>query len=309
MALPRMRFEALLRPFEELREQGMIQHEIQTNATLITSGWCDLFARYGIGVGVSVDGPAVANINRRDWIGRPAFDRVMRGIGHLRDAGIEFTAICVVSPETIENTDSIADFFETLGCDSVGFNIEEREGDNGDRPQVTYDTARAFWARLIQRRRNGSHLRVRDIDRLFRYLGMVRAGRKATWAASKYDPIPTIAHNGDTVILSPELSGVSAPEYGNFVIGNVLREPLPVMLGRAHKVRYVQEFTTALNMCREGCPLFSFCLGAQAGNRYFECGTFAVAETNYCRNTRQALVMALADVAQEGDESDRIRQT
>ncbi|WP_079046139.1 radical SAM protein [Carbonactinospora thermoautotrophica] len=145
LALPRVRFEALLRPFEELREQGMIQHEIQTNATFITSGWCDLFARYGIEVGVSIDGPAVANINRRDWMGRPA--------------------------------------------------------------------------------------------------------------------------------------------------------------------RYVQEFTTALNMCREGCPLFSFCLGAQAGNRYFECGTFAVAETNYCRNTRKALVMALADVAQEGDESDRIRQT
>jgi uncharacterized protein len=34
--------------------------------------------------------------------------------------------------------------------------------------------------------------------------------------------------------------------------------------------------------------------GAQAGNRYFEHGTFTATETAYCRNTRQALVRAAA---------------
>jgi len=67
------------------------------------------------------------------------------------------------------------------------------------------------------------------------------------------------------------------------------------MICTAGRLRYVREFTAALHACAASCPFYDFCRGAQAGNRFFEHGTFTTTETHYCRTTRQALVRAAAD--------------
>jgi uncharacterized protein len=67
------------------------------------------------------------------------------------------------------------------------------------------------------------------------------------------------------------------------------------MISDAHRLKYVAEFEVALQACASDCEFYSFCGGAQAGNRYFEHGSFAISETAYCRNTRQNLVRAAAD--------------
>lgn len=116
----------------------------------------------------------------------------------------------------------------------------------------------------------------------------MRGGEAA--ASLPYDPIPTIAHNGDTVILSPELLGIRSADYSDFLIGNMLHESLPTMIGKAHTLRQVAEFESALRSCAATCEFWQFCSGAQAGNRFFELGTFDATETAYCRNSKQALV-------------------
>jgi uncharacterized protein len=57
----------------------------------------------------------------------------------------------------------------------------------------------------------------------------------------------------------------------------------------------LREFSAVVHACATSCGFFDFCRGAEAGNRYFEHGIFTVAETHYCRTTRQALVPAAAD--------------
>jgi uncharacterized protein len=109
------------------------------------------------------------------------------------------------------------------------------------------------------------------------------------------DPVPTVAYNGDVVVLSPELLGVADPGYSHFLAGNVLTASLPHVVARLGELRYVAEFEEGVQACAASCGFFDFCQGAQAGNRYFEHGTFAATETAYCRNTRQALVQAAAD--------------
>ncbi|MGW5689130.1 radical SAM protein [Nonomuraea sp. NPDC003754] len=103
LALGRSKFTALLAPFEDLRHAGRIQHSVQTNATLIDNEWCDLFARYQVSVGVSIDGPAALNARRVDLRGRPAFDRIVRGIRRLHDYGIRFSLIAVVGPRALNS--------------------------------------------------------------------------------------------------------------------------------------------------------------------------------------------------------------
>jgi uncharacterized protein len=172
----------------------------------------------------------------------------------------------------------------------VGFNIEEQEG--ADRAPVPEEDAYRFWQQLIERRVGGSPLRIRDLDRLADYLAATRAGHVDH---APYEPIPTVSWDGQVVLLSPELLGITDPRYGDFIAGNILHQPLTDMLARAGDLRYVTEFVTALSGCADHCAFYDFCRGAQAGNRYFEHATFNVRETTYCRTTRQALVRAAAD--------------
>ncbi|HCT75897.1 MAG TPA: radical SAM protein, partial [Micromonosporaceae bacterium] len=85
-------------------------------------------------------------------------------------------------------------------------------------------------------------------------------------ADARHDLIPTVGWNGDVVVLSPELLGVRDDRYQNFVAGNVLVDPLPVILDRAAALAYVQEFTIGLERCKATCEFFAYCQGAHAGN-------------------------------------------
>ena len=107
------------------------------------------------------------------------------------------------------------DFFEELGCTSVGFNIEEQEGINQERQAVTEHQAEMFWRQLMKRRLRGSPLRVRELDRPFQYLAQRRTNQPDD-LSKKFDPIPTVAYNGDTVILSPELLGMQSAKHHDF---------------------------------------------------------------------------------------------
>ncbi|MCY1144118.1 radical SAM protein [Actinoplanes sp. Pm04-4] len=285
----------LLAPFELLRAAGRVRHVVQTNATLITPAWIDLLRKYQVQVGVSLDGPEPLNATRVDRAGRSSHARTLAGIDQLKTAHIAFSAICVITTDTIAHPDQLIQYFANLGCVSVGFNIEELEGLNAHRPQVTTAQAEQFWARLWQLRSTYPRLHIRDLDRLRSWLTYATGGGKD--AAGAYDPIPTVAATGQVVVLSPELLGVTAPRYDDFIIGNILTESLPAMMARLPRVGYVHEFDTGLRRCAARCEFWSFCRGAQAGNRFFEHGRFDTTETNYCRTAYQAVARsALAHV-------------
>jgi uncharacterized protein len=103
------------------------------------------------------------------------------------------------------------------------------------------------------------------------------------------------------VVLSPELLGVRAAEYGDFVVGNVTTKPLPDILRHVMNARYVEEFATGVTRCLAECEFFAYCQGAHAGNRFFEHGRFSATETEHCRASYQAPVLALASLTERSD--------
>ncbi|WP_306368609.1 cyclophane-forming radical SAM peptide maturase AmcB [Nocardiopsis sp. CC223A] len=291
----RAHFRDLVEAFEPLRLRGRVRHSVQTNATLIDDAWCDLFTDYGFRVGVSIDGPATANLSRVDWADTPVFARIMRGIDRLRSHRIEFSAICVVTAHTITRPDALLDFFEGLGAKSVGFNIEELEGANSTRQDIAPHLVRRFWKTMFDRVDNGMTLRIREAERLLGYLADIRQGRANTWDQALIDPIPTVGTNGDVVALSPELLGVKDEDHRDFIVGNVLHDDLASILTRAPNASYVRQHLEGVRQCRRSCEFFAFCQGGQASNKYFETGSFTTTETAYCRNAKQELVRALGE--------------
>jgi uncharacterized protein len=69
-------------------------HTIQTNGTLLDAEWAEFFKDNDYLVGISIDGPRdIHDAYRVTKGGRGSFEKVMRGLGHLRDAGVEFNAL------------------------------------------------------------------------------------------------------------------------------------------------------------------------------------------------------------------------
>ena len=65
--------------------QDLVQQSLQTNGITLNDAWCECFARNGIHVGVSVDGPAfLHDVHRRTRSGKPSHGATMRGIRALQ---------------------------------------------------------------------------------------------------------------------------------------------------------------------------------------------------------------------------------
>lgn len=59
---------------------------IQTNGVLLDERWCDLFGRYGVMIGVSLDGDRAANDRHRRFAdGRSSYEQVSRALALLRE--------------------------------------------------------------------------------------------------------------------------------------------------------------------------------------------------------------------------------
>jgi uncharacterized protein len=292
LATGRDHLAALLAPFD-----ASVEHHIQTNATLIDEAWCDFFTEHRIRVSVSIDGPEQRNGDRVNRAGRPAYDRILQGIDALRRHGIPFSALCVVGRPEPGLATELYDYFLDLGCDVLGINVEELEGVNTRANCHPAEAVTAFWAELVGAWRRAPRIHLREIEWSLRYVGAVLDGTADEVLPRRLDPIPTVAHDGSVVLLSPELAGFSDPRYGDFTSGNVLVTPMDEILAGAIGTPWIREFLDGVEACRSTCAYFGFCGGAHAANRYFERGRFDVTATDHCRNSKIRLLEGVLDHA------------
>ena len=297
LAAGREHLAALLEPFDPA-----VEHHVQTNATLIDDAWCAFFAEHRVRLSVSVDGPEARNGDRVNLAGRPAYDRIMRGIDALRRHGLPFSALCVVGDPRPGLAAELYDYFLDLGCDVLGINVEELEGVNTRDNRHPAEAVTAFWSELVSAWRRDPRVHLREIEWSLRYLGAVLDGTADQVLPRRLDPIPTVAHDGSVVLLSPELAGFHDPRYGDFTSGNVLAPPLSEILAAeagGTGTPWIREFLAGVEACRATCPYFGFCGGAHAANRYFEHGRFDGTVTDHCRNSKIRLLEGVLDHARD----------
>lgn len=103
--------------FEKKYGEGKkINNTIQTNGILLDEAWAHYFRENDFLVGISIDGPReIHDRYRKDRGGAPTFDKVMRGIGLLRDAGVEFNTMSTVNKASEGKGLEVYRFLKSLG--------------------------------------------------------------------------------------------------------------------------------------------------------------------------------------------------
>ena len=126
--------QALDKAEQYRRPDQVLEHTIQTNGTLLTDEWCELFAAHGFLVGISIDGPpALHDTYRVDKRGNPTFAKVRRGLELLRAHEVDFNVLCTVNAANQDHGLEVYRYFrDELGARYIQFiPIVERDNETG----------------------------------------------------------------------------------------------------------------------------------------------------------------------------------
>ncbi len=99
-----------------------VTYAVQTNGTLLTEQYCQLFALHNVLVGVSIDGRSqLHNMHRLDNNGKGTYNAVMHGVKLLQKYDVQFNALVVVTKASSRCAKSIYNFFKSQGIDYLQF--------------------------------------------------------------------------------------------------------------------------------------------------------------------------------------------
>jgi uncharacterized protein len=292
-------FEQLIDACAPLQKATQVQHCVQTNAMLINARFCEVFRTRHVRIGVSIDGPRDLHDKFRvSRAGKGTFDAVMSGIDTLREFGIGFDVICVLTAHSLRRAEELYEFFAGLGASTVGFNVDEVEGINCSTSMDSdgfFEGLSGFWDTMLRIHFKRRSFRLREVDTL---LETLRYGEPGTSGHQLLDPfsIVTVAVNGSIGTFSPELLGQRSLRFGDFSIGNILSDSMAAIAVGPRFMRMQTEIEAGIRRCSQSCSYFDLCGGGAPSNKIAEHGTFDVAETKYCRATKMVLVDSLIKV-------------
>jgi uncharacterized protein len=272
-----------------------IRNNIQTNATLITDKWCEFFKERDIKISVSIDGPEfIHDRNRVNRKGEGTFNRVMKGIETLKNHGIPFSVISVVSDFTLDYVDEYYHFFKQLNTKSLGINIEEIENANKDSTLFSNDGGSERFKTFINRLMElyyseDNEFQIREFGQLESFLITDNKFLEGFGQQTVPYKIIGVDATGKFSTFSPELLNAPSKNYGDFIIGNVYTDNFLDVLDSDKFNRIYSDILKGITMCKQSCKYFSVCGGGTPSNKYTEKGTFVTTETNFCKFKFQSI--------------------
>ena len=282
-----------------LQEQGVvIEQHLQTNATLINEDWCDCFVRNRIVVGVSVDGPEdIHDSHRRFRNGKGSYAQTMRGIRTLRERGIDFHAIAVLTADALEQPERMYAFFRDEGIYQLGFNVEEQEGVHTSssmqgllKEKLYRDFLSRFWA---CNEKDGFPIQVREFDQV---MGMIAGGQRLLQnEMNRPYAILSVDAKGNFSTFDPELLSVETERYGLFNLGNIRDVSLMEATRTEPFQKLLRDMSSGMKRCKQECEYYGFCGGGTGSNKYWEHGSLDATETCACRFSSQIPVDVLLE--------------
>lgn len=293
LVLPPQYYEEAIVAIDEILGNAVeVTHSFQTNATLITEEWCNLAIKHKIRLGVSVDGPAELHDRyRKTRRGTGTHATVLAGMEMLRQHGIRFHAIAVVTDATLAKPDEFFDFFLEQGVEDIGCNFDEAEGPHASSSLSGNEKLHeAFLTRMLQRTIEAQgKVRVRELANAFSAIAQDPPSFK--WHGLQWPKntqiapfaMISVACNGDFCTFSPELLGQKSTEFGDFILGNVNAGGYMAAAATEPFRKLWAEVFRGTKACEDACAYFRYCGGGAPANKFYENHDFKSTETLYCR--------------------------
>lgn len=279
--------EPLLMPFEQLKEYFELCRKhgckpgMQTNGSLISERHIALFAEYGAGIGVSIDGPGELNDLRISRCGDPEVTRAMTrrtmlNIVRMRRAGVAVDVIITMHrlngvPGKIERLLRFTDWLVSLGVRHANFHWLQPVDPSADYVLSSDEEIEAFMtlARYYDTRTDRRWVPFEDIKSALRGDGQ----RLCLW-------------NGCDPLSTPAVYGIRA----DLSVGNCERLGTWLKADRPGYERY--QCLAQADMAHGGCAdcrWFGICLGGCPGecidndwrNRTIHCRTIQALMRHY----------------------------
>jgi uncharacterized protein len=268
---------------------------MQTNGIAINDKWIDLFRRTNTNVSLSIDGPQrFHDARRRTRNNKPTWQFGVRALRRLQDAGFDPSVITVLHPDGLQCPEDYYAFYRGHGVTQVSFSVDELEGANKSSSFAGKDFKAAITAFLLaildRAYRDSFPLHIREVERIAQRLaGVQLSGNEQVepWAAI------VVAADGSVSTFSPEFMEMNAPEYDDFVFGNILDGALAGFAETEVFERCARDVAAGVAACKSTCRYFDVCGGGSPVNKFSERGDLRTTETDFCRLTTQTSADAL----------------
>jgi uncharacterized protein len=255
-----------------------ILNTLQTNGTLLDDAWAEFLAQNGFLVGISIDGPPdVHDAYRRSKGGRPTFERVLRGLEHLKAHHVEWNVLTTVHAANGDQGRRVYTFLrDELGARFIQFlPIVESAGAS---PSVGPEQYGRFLIEVFE-----EWVR-RDIGRVY---VQIFDSALASWVGM---PASMCVHSDTCGLQLIVESGGDLYCCDHFVdpdnhLGNITQAPLRELVASPERARFGAAKRATLSRhcrdcdvlfaCRGGCPKDRFATAPDGeGGQHYLCPSY-----------------------------------
>jgi serine-type anaerobic sulfatase-maturating enzyme len=249
------------------RGSGVL-NTLQTNGVGLDAEWCEFFRENGFLIGISIDGPAAMHdAYRVDKGGKPTHERVMVGLELLREHGVEHNVLTTVHAANVHHALDVYRFLrDEVATSYMQFIpiVEREHPSNGSKVSSRSVTGTPYGEFLIQIFDEWVH---KDIGSVFVQIFDVAlsawVGRRPGLCIFEETCGRALAleHNGDLYSCDHFVD----PDY---LVGNVSRTQLPVLVDGQKQREFGQDKKSALPAYCKECEVRFVCNGGCPKNRF-----------------------------------------
>lgn len=243
-----------------LLRQGLMPREIrlsvQSNLWLLTDELCDLFRKYEVSLGTSLDGPQSINDTQR---GEGYFHRTMSGVELARKHGLDVGFICTFTPQSAQRADEVFDFFVQQGLSfNIHASVDTISAKGARQTEQNWSLSPEEHAQVLTHildryLDNTDKLRIGTLDSMCRSVSAGNGGI-CTFGDCLGEYL-SIAPNGDIYTCQRFIGQTE------FCLGNVLEDPKRIDFSDTPVWRLFQNRQECVAEECEGCAHFNYCRG------------------------------------------------
>jgi uncharacterized protein len=260
-------FEKAIALQKNYRRPGMVIHNtIQTNGILLDDRWCEFFKKNRFLVGISMDGPReLHDACRTDASGKGTFDRVMKGLAHLKKHSVDFNVLCTVNAMNGDHPREVYNFFrDVVKAQFIQF-IPVVERDQKTGPVTPLSVGPEQFGRFLAGvfdewvRHDVGTVYIQHFDAAL--AGWYGEPHGICVFSPTCGQAMVIEHNGDVYSCDHFVDR-------DHLLGNIMTDPLDEMVGSSRQSQFGRDKQEGLPAYCRSCRFLFACQGECPKNRF-----------------------------------------